>query len=211
MKLQTILIATIATIAFLMSGCASKNMQAQNSGFFDDYKQFDKKSDVKPSLEKYEKIMLAPVKVISVTAKEEQTPKQKKLYEEIANYLNVLYKKDIEASGSYEIVDAASPNTLILETGISAVEVHLDDEKWNQLSPVTLDLNVVSYNAYMDEDVRILGEMRLIDADTNEVVYRGLKIQKDAKIIIAGDSLELEDVKSALDSWLAQVRKDISK
>ncbi len=211
MKLQTTLIATIATLAFMMSGCASKNMQAQNSGFFDDYKQFDKQTDAKPSLEKYEKIIVIPVKVISIISQEEQTPKQKKLYEEIANYLNILYKKDIEASGSYEIVDAASPNTLILETGISAVEVHLDDEKWNQLSPVTLDLNVVSYNAYMDEDVRILGEMRLIDANTDEVIYRGLNIQKDSAIVIAGDSLELEDIKPALDSWLSQIRKDISK
>ncbi len=211
MIVKTIAITTMLGAMFFMSGCSSKTMQATNTGFFDDYAKLEKTKQIKPDLKKYEKIIIIPVEIISVNLEEKRTPKQKELYEAIANYLNISYKKDIEASGAYEIVEKKDLNTLILQTAISSVEVHFEDKKWNQYSPIPLDINVVSYNAYMDEDVRILGEVKLIDAQSGEVIFKGLNIQKDKKIIVDGRHIELEDLTGGLDSWLAQIRNDLEK
>lgn len=211
MRLKIVALGAITGVLFMLSGCSTKTMQATNTGFFDDYKQFDNTQVTKPNLQKYEKIMIMPVEIISVNLEEKRTPLQQEFYDEVSLYLNTSYKKDIEANGNYEIVDEKSSNTLIMQTAISAVEVHLRDKNWNQFSPISLDLNVVSYNAFMDEDVRILGEVKLIDAQSGEVIFRGLNIQKDAKIVVSGSRLKLEDLMNGLNGWLAQIRDDLQK
>ena len=211
MKLQTILLSITLGLAFFMSGCASKNMEAKNSGFFTDYTELEKQSKLKPDLSKYKKIIVAPVQVISVISPDEQNEAQKKLYKEISEYLNVEYKKEIQSAGNYVVTEGEYPDAMILETAISTVEVHFDDDKWNQFTPTPMGINVVSFNAYMDEDVRILGEKRLLDSETKKVLARSMSIQKDVKIILSAEHLEFKDVKPALDSWLAQIKKDFSK
>lgn len=211
MRLKIVALGAITGIVLIMNGCSSKTMQATNSGFFDDYKQFENVEIQKPNLKKYTKIIVMPVEVISVNLEESRTPKQQELYDDISLYLYTSYKKDLQESGSYELVDKKSSNTLILQTAISTVEVHTEDKNWNQLSPISLDLNVVSYNAYMDEDVRVLGEVKLIDAQSGDVIFRGLNIQKNDKILISGEYLTIEDIKNGLDSWLEQIRNDLQK
>jgi len=211
MKLQTLLLWAIFSLIFLVSGCASKNMQAQNTGFFEDYEQFDKQTAVKADLSKYKKIIVVPIEVMSAIAEDKQTEKQKKLYKEISEYLLAEYKKEIKNSARFVLTETSSPNTIMLETGISTVEVHFDDASWNQITPIQMGLNVVSFNAYMDGDVRILGEKRLVDAETKEVISRSMNIQKNNEITISGETIEFKDVKPALDSWLAQVKEELSK
>ena len=72
-------------------------------------------------------------------------------------------------------------------------------------------MNVVSFNVYMDEDVRLLGENRLVDSVNLDVLSRSMYIIKDKKIIIDADNLEFENLKEALDIWLTQVKKDLNK
>lgn len=217
MKLETIFISAVLSVAFLMSGCAGKSVTAGNTGFFKDYEKFEQSNDSSKQfisgidMTGYKKIIIAPVEVVSVIPEDKQTPSQKKLYKEISEYLSAGYKKEIEKSGRYTISETKGPNTLKLESAISAVEVHFDDDRWNQFSPVSIGVTVVSYNAYMDEDVRILGEKRLVDAQTGEVLVSSMNIQKDEKITLKHDNLEFEDVKPALDSWLEQLKKDLSK
>ena len=211
MILRTIAIGVIMGATFLMSGCASKNMQAKNSGFFEDYSELKKQTELKPDFYKYKKIIVAPVQVISAITPEEQTEAQKKLYKEISEYLNAQYKKEIQSAGKYTVTDNEYPDAMILQTAVSTVEVHFDDDKWNQFTPTPMGVNVVSFNAYMDEDVRILGEKRLVDSETKKVLARSMSIQKDVKIILSAEHLEFKNVKPALDSWLAQIKKDFSK
>lgn len=214
MRSQSIFIGIVLLMAFIISGCSSRVAQAKNTGFFQDYNSIQTKgslsySDANNGLDKYKNILVAPVVVISKIKEEEQTDGQKKLYKDISEYLTSEYKKEINKSGRYNIVENSTVDTLKLETAISAVEVHLDDEKWNQFSPVSLGLGVVSFNVYMDEDVRILGEKRLTDANSGKVVSRSMHIQKDQKVILSGDSLEFKDIKPALDSWIEQVKKEL--
>ena len=81
----------------------------------------------------------------------------------------------------------------------------------NQLSPIAMGLDVISFNAYMYEFVRLLGEMRLVDSSSKTVLSRDLNILKNEKIMISADDLEFKDVKHALDAWLAQVEINLNK
>ena len=214
LKLQTVFVSIVLLMAFIISGCSSRAVQVKNTGFFKDYDSINTKGSLDYSqdrgdISKYKNIIVAPVLVISKIKEEQQTPTQKKLYKDISEYLTSEYKKEIGMSGKYKLVEKSVPDTLKIETAISAVEVHLDDEKWNQFSPISLGLSVVSFNAYLDEDVRILGEKLLVDANSGDVLSRSMHIQKDEKIILNGENLEFKDVKPALDSWIEQVKKDL--
>lgn len=210
MKLQITLTGLVLGLAVLMSGCGStKEGPAVNTGFFKNYETL--KTQTAPSLKKYTKIKVAPIQVVPAIAPDKQTTSQKKMYADIAAYLNEEYKKIISTSGSYTLTDKDAEDTLVLESAISAVEVHFDDKEWNQLSPIAMGLDVVSFNAYMYEYVRLLGEMRLVDASTKAVVSRNLTIIKENPIFITGDDLEFKNVKASLDNWLAQVKINIEK
>jgi hypothetical protein len=211
MKLQTVFVGAVLGLAVFVSGCGSTKEvgPAVNTGFFKDYEAINAASQA--SLKKYTNIRVAKVQVIPAIGSEKQTASQKKMYQDIAAYLDQEYKKLISASGRYNLVEKDTKNTLVLESAISAVEVHFDDKEWNQLSPIAMGLDVVSFNAYMYEFVRLLGEMKLVDAESGKVVSSHLNILKDEKIFITGDDLELKNVKAGLDSWLAQVKVNLEK
>lgn len=205
MKLQMAFTAIVLGLAVLFSGCeTAKEGPVVNTGSFKNYEALQ--TQAAPSLKKYKKIKVTPIKVVPAIAIDKQTASQKKMYADIAAYLNEEYKKIITLSEVYTLTDKDDENTLILESAISAVEVHFDDKEWNQLTPIAMGLDVVSFNAYMYEYVRLLGEMRLVDADTKVVVSRKLSILKENPIFITGDDLEFKNVKASLDSWLAQVK-----
>lgn len=169
MKLQTVLVGAVLGLAVFVSGCGSTKEvgPAVNTGFFQDYEAIQ--AAPQSSLKKYTNIRVAEVQVVPAIAPENQTASQKKMYKDIAAYLNQEYKKLINASGRYTLVEKDTKNTLVLESAISAVEVHFDDKEWNQLSPIAMGLDVVSFNAYMYEFVRLLGEMKLVDAESGKV------------------------------------------
>jgi hypothetical protein len=217
LKVSTIFAIALSAFALLMSGCASKNMDAKNSGFFKEYESFGtpngysaQKASKDFDMSKYKTVFISPVLVISAVPEAQLTPSQKKLYKEIAEYVADGYKREITKNG-YMLVDTKGADTLVLESAISAVEVHFEDEKWNQFSPIAMDVTVNSYNSYMDENVRILGEKRIIDAVSGETMFESMEIIKDEKIILSGESLEFENIKRALDKWIEQVKDRFAK
>jgi hypothetical protein len=217
LKVSTIFAIALSAFALLMSGCASKNMDAKNSGFFKEYESFGtpngytaQKASKDFDMSKYKTVFISPVLVISAVPEAQQTLSQKKLYKEIAEYVADGYKIEITKNG-YMLVDTKGADTLVLESAISAVEVHFEDEKWNQFSPIAMDVTVNSYNSYVDENVRILGEKRIIDAVSGETMFESMEIIKDEKIILSGESLEFENIKRALDKWIEQVKDRFAK
>lgn len=217
MKISTIFAIALSAFALLMSGCASKNVDAKNSGFFKEYESFEspngytaQKASKDFDMSKYKAVFISPVLVISAVSEAELTPSQKKLYKEISEYVMDGYKREISKSG-YMLTDTKGADTLVLESAISAVEVHFEDEKWNQFSPIAMDVTVNSYNSYMDENVRILGEKRIVDAVSGESMLESMEIIKDEKIILSGESLEFENLRPALDRWIEQVKNSFAK
>jgi hypothetical protein len=213
LNINNFLITAIFGATFLISGCASKKIYTQNSGFFKSYEELNKsikqksfvaKSKNSNNLSLYKNIIITPVQVISSIPIEQQSKSQKKLYAAISKYLTHGYKKKL--SKKFTIVEKPSQNTLTLQTAISAVEVHFDDEKWYQFSSTPLGLTAVSYNIYMDEDIRILGEKRLLDSKNGDILERSMNILSDDVVTTNGSNLEFDDIKPALDSWLEQIK-----
>ena len=205
MKRQIILTALIVSLTIFISAC-SKEAPAINTGFFKDYSTT--KQNIKPNLATYKKVKIVPVAVIPAITLEKQTVSQKKMYKDIENYLTKEYTNIVTASG-YTVTNKADKDTFILESAISMVEVHPHDKEWNQLTPIAIGLDVVSFNAYMYQNVRLLGEMRLVDAISGHVIGRNLSILKDNKILLDGDNLEFKNLKLSLDNWLKIVKANI--
>lgn len=211
MRLQIILKTIAISIIFLMTGCGSKATgPATNTGFFENYKKSEMQIQAKKALPLYTKIQVIPVRVISGQNISNESASQKKMYKEISNYVTDGYKKIVQKNKNYTLVDVKSENTLVLRSAISTVEIHPDDKNWNQLTPIAMGLDSVSFNAYMYEYVRVLGESKLVDASTNKVISRSMKIQQRHTIKITGDDLVFADIKPALDSWLVQIKNDLS-
>lgn len=200
MKLQIFTLSSILLGTFLMSGCAYK----------EDYTQLKTQTKVQPKPVVYTKINVKPVKVLSGYVESNENESQKKLYKKISQYLTSEYKKIIRENNRYTLSDSKDEDTLVLQSIISAVEVHYIDGQWKSHTPITLGLDSISFNAYMYEFVRILGESKLVDSITGKVISSSMKIQKKHKIKITGDDLVFEDIKPALDSWLVQVKLDLS-
>ncbi|QOY52021.1 DUF3313 family protein [Candidatus Sulfurimonas baltica] len=211
MRLQTLAVGIVVGVVFLMSGCSSRTIQAKNSGFFENYTHLNNSNINKTDLLKYKNIIVAPVLVISSISEDKQTLSQKKLYKEISEYLTSAYKKEIENSEKFKLTEVKSVNTLKFESAVSAVEVHFNDNKWDNFTPIAMGLNVVSYNAYMDEDVRLLGESRLLDSQNGKVLRISRNIQEGDKIVLNNNSLEFADLKMSLDGLLEQFREDLSR
>lgn len=218
MKFSTIFAVVFSTFALLTSGCASKNVDAKNSGFFKEYESFSSHNNYTAQkalkdfdMSKYKAVFISPVLVISAVPEAQQTPSQKKLYREMAEYVMDGYKREISKNSGFIIVDVKDADTVVLESAISAVEVHFEDEKWNQFSPIAMDVTVNSYNSYVDENVRILGEKRIVDSSTGETMFESMEIVKDEKIVLSGESLEFENIKPALDRWIDQVKNYFTK
>lgn len=220
LKLHEVLSALVIGAMFFMSGCSSKVVHPENTGFFKDYEQFKKSADFngsslsvssKADISKYESILISPVEVISSIAQEKQTPMQKKLYKEISDYLTDGYKREIAKSSKYKIAKTKGPNTMKLESAVSTVEVHFDDSKWNQFSPISMGVTVVSYNSYADEDVRLLGEKRLVDSMSGEVLFQSMNIMKEGEIVVESEDLEFKNIKPALDAWLEHIKNHFAK
>ena len=209
MKLSTIFTLALSVFAFLTSGCAGKSVAAKNSGFFNDYTQLKSsdglsaaKSFKEYDISKYKTVLISPVQVIAALPELEHSDSQRILYKKISEYVADGYKKEIQKNRNLKLVDIKGPDTLLLESAISAVEVHFDDKKWNQFSPIAMDVTVTSYNSYADGNVRILGEKRIIDAVTGESMFESMEIIKDEKIILEGETLKFENIKPALDKWI---------
>lgn len=220
MKLQTIVMSAVLGITVFMSGCANKELEQKHSGFLKSYEGLDDDHEkfegrmvrIMPGADftKYENIYVAPVQIMSGITEGEQTPAQKKMYQQISEYLTKGYKDEVSKNKRYALVENKNmPKTILFETGISAVAVNYDDMEWYQYTPITLGLTVIARSTYTDKAVRILGEGRLVDAETNKVLMRAMSLQKGEEVGTEADELTFEDVKPALDAWLKNSAKSL--
>ncbi|MCW8838729.1 MAG: DUF3313 domain-containing protein [Thiovulaceae bacterium] len=208
MKTNLLLSSLILLSIVLFSGCASKMQAPKNSGFFKSYEHLQVNSNHVSDAVKlaaYKKIYVEEVSVIPSIALEEQTSEQKQLYTGISKYATNKLKEALKFKNSNE----KTKDSLVMQSAISASEVHFDDKEWNQLSPLSLGITVVSLNAYLEESARLVGEYRLIAKD--ETISKSLKQIKEIPISLNGDYLTLDDLKSSIDAWVDIVASEINK
>ena len=218
MKIQAIFNAAVLGSLLMMSGCASKAVYQEQTGFLDDYETLISGSSCSKDqtvymysaqdLHAFNKVTLKTVKVISAIPEIEQTDEQKKLYQLISSYVTLGLKKAINEDDGLSLVDKPGKDTLDLDLAVSVVEVHLNDENWNQCSKTALGVNVVTYGVYLDDAVRILIESRISTEDTLQA--QSMQIIKDHVVRAENNTLSFENVKPALDAWLKDAIKSIN-
>ncbi len=218
MKIHTIFNAAVLGSLLMMSGCASKAVYQEQTGFLDDYETLISGSSCSKDqtiymysaqdLHDFNKVTLKPVKVISAIPESEQTQEQKKLYELISTYVTYGLKKAINEDTTLSLEEMPGKDTLDLELAVSVVEVHLNDENWNQCSKTALGVNVVTYGVYLDDAVRVLIESRISTEETLQA--QSMQIIKDHVIRAENNTLIFENVKPALDAWLKDATKSIN-
>ena len=219
MTIQTMITSTVLAAAILMSGCANKEMEEQQSGFLKSYEglEEDKKYEgtltrVMPGADfnKYQNIMVSPIQVLSGISEDAKTPHQKKLIQDMSNYLTEGYKEAFRTETAFNVVETAGPGTLKFEGAISAVEVHHDDLQWYQFIPISLAVTGVARATFVDGKARILGEGRLSDSQTGDVLMRVVSLQKGQPVTTDKDHLEFKDVQPGLDAWLGRLKTRIA-
>ncbi len=218
MKIHAIFNAVALGSLLMMSGCASKAVYQEQTGFLDDYETLISGSSCSKEqtiymysaqdLHDFNKVTIKPVKVISAIPESEQTQEQKKLYELISTYVTYGLKKAINEDTTLSLEEMPGKDTLDLELAVSVVEVHLNDENWNQCSKTALGVNVVTYGVYLDDAVRVLIESRISTEETLQA--QSMQIIKDHVIRAENNTLIFENVKPALDAWLKDATKSIN-
>lgn len=208
----------ILGVTLFISGCANKDMQAKESGFFKNYDKLEKqknmsiaKAYISPDADfsKYRYIYVAPVKIISAIPKDEQTYKQKLLFTKMEDYITNRYKEVIKDGTNYTLVDTPSKeNTLVFESAISAVEVHYDDLSGMDVMPMMFVVKMIKRSG-SDANVRILGESRLSDGSTKEVLVNMIELHKGEKVNVEADEIGFKDVKIALDDWMINTKNNL--
>jgi major membrane immunogen (membrane-anchored lipoprotein) len=221
MKFLTLLSTTLICTSLLFTACANRDVQAKHSGFlknYDDLKENDKLEGTRVKVEtgadftKYKNIYITPIEIVSVIPKDELTTGQKNLFEKITNYLTDGYKEAFRNGTGYILVDKKdTPNTLVFEGAISAVEVHFDDMQWYQFTPITLGITGMARATYVDGAVRILGEGRFYDGKTGKLLLSTMTLQKTQEISTDADKLVFKDVKPALDEWVKHTNENLEK
>lgn len=213
MKKTKIVMALALSSMLLLSGCANKAMvdTAEKQGFLGNYKELeaDKKYEgamtwvaTDANFKNYNSVMVAPVTVLSGVESGGMSANQKALLQEMAQYLTKGYRDAIRNSGSYQLADAAGPNTMRLDLQVSAVAVNSDDMKFYQFIPVALVLTGIKRAIDSGAAVRILGEGKLVDSQSNKTLLKGMNLVKGKEIKTSAAELTFADVKPSLDLYI---------
>lgn len=220
MKNQFCIVCLVVFTVFFIGGCANKSMEDKHSGFLKSYSGLKdvaegRKLQIMPGADfaKYKNLYVAPVQILHGIVEGVVTPSEKKLFQEMSDYLTEGLKKDTKKNGILTLTeDKKAPQTMVFESAISAVAVNFDDMSWYQFTPITMAATAAARASVVDKQVRILGEARLSDGDTGSVLMRVVNLQKGHEVAPGTevDDLVFADVQPALDAWLKQYSKNLA-
>lgn len=199
----------------LMAGCASTTTNPeQYSGFLSDY------SGLRPAqsasgvpVMRWVAADFQPQAYHSLLVEKPQfypAPKpnaqvSQKTLDEIADYLQQALQREL--GGQLRIVNHAEPDTIVLRTAISAVELTPEGLKVYEVIPVALVAAAAMTAAgTRDLDTNIYIEVEALDGRTNAPLTRvvrkghGLQLENDST------QLSLKDLKPVLDEWAKDTR-----
>lgn len=211
MKKTKIVMALALSSMLLLSGCANKEMvdKAEKQGFLGSYKDLKKDKEgamtwraPDANFKNYNSIIVAPITIQAGMDTGSMTAGQKALLQEMAQYLTQGYKDAIKNAGAYQVVDVAGPHTMKLELQVSAVSVNSDDMQWYQFIPVALVLTGIKRAVDSGAAVRILGQGKLVDSQSDKMLLKGMNLVKGKEINASAAELTFADVKPSLDLYI---------
>jgi len=115
----------------------------------------------------------------------------------------------IKEQYSYKLVKTKDlPNTLVYESSVSAVSIEFDDLSAMNFMPMMFVGTMLARATVKDGNLRILGEERLSDAQTNKVLIQMMRLHRGQEISKNEDTVSFEDIKATLDNWLYDTDKN---
>ena len=221
MKISSLIPVVLLGTTLLISGCSSKDVQVDNSNFLNSKKGFVESGKLEGTktyisqeadFSAYDNIYVAPIKVLSAIPEDELTPNQKQLKQQMSEYLTQHYKDLLAQDTSYTLVaDKNTPKTLVYEGSVSSVEVEFDDLSGMNFMPMMFVGTMVARATFKDGNIRILGEGRIKDAQTNEVLIQMMRLHKGKEVDANAEDLKFTDVKPTLDDWLKDSKRNLAK
>lgn len=208
MKITHLISAVISLV--VLSACSAGVSYQYRTGFLKNYESLEKASkgeshffekigDV--DLADYDKILVPDIKIIANT--NASTPQENELYAQISAYTSAAYRKNISKNSSnYTLVDVSQEGTMIMQIAISLVESHPEDKNWDNLIAFPFNLNANTYTNFVDGNVRVLIEARIMDAMSSKVLAHSMRVIMQDEVRLSGDQLEFKDLQSSLDRWL---------
>jgi len=219
--MKTILTSAMLGFTLLISGCSSHNVSVEESSFLHSTEGFEEtaklegtKTYIQPDADfsHYKNIYVAPIKVVAAIDENQMNEAQKKLSQEISVYLTQAYKERLKHSTAYHLVQSADEeNTLVFEGSISSVNVEFDELSGMNFMPMMFVGTMIARATFKDGNVRILGEGRLKDAQTGEVLIQMMRLHKGKEVSVDADELVFDDVKPTLDEWLQDSNANLQK
>lgn len=198
-------------LSLVFTACSTTQTYHNRTGFFKSYESFKpvahnsslffhKEADA--NLSAYDKMFIPEIKILPHTL--QTTSEDNKLFAQIAAYATSAYTKNIiKNSANYKVVDVAQKGAMVMQIAISVVEVHPEDENWDQLSSLPFTLDASTYAAYTEGNARLLIEARISDAMSGSLLARSMRIVNKEKIRLHEDThLQFKDLQAALDTWL---------
>jgi len=202
---------SLLLISFVVTACSTTQIYHNRTGFFKSYDEFKpvahssslffhKEEDANLSV--YDKMFIPEIKVLAHTT--QVSPEDNKLYAQIAAYGTAAYTKNIiKNSANYKVVDVAQKGAMVMQIAISMVEVHPEDDNWDQLSALPFTLDAQTYSVYSEGNARLLIEARVSDAMSGRLLARSMRIIIKEEVRLHNDAhLQFKDLQSALDTWL---------
>jgi len=154
------------------------------------------------NLSQYSKILIPEIKVLPMS--KVLNAYDHKLYKTVSAYTTASYQKMLmKNSANYKLVDVAQKETMVMNIGLSMVEVPEGVRVLEELSSLPFQVNEESKKAYADSKVRLMIEVKTTDAMSGKLLARSVHVMVDEKIQ-AESMLKFRDIQGSLDAWLAQ-------
>ncbi|UVE17920.1 DUF3313 domain-containing protein [Pseudomonas sp. LS44] len=194
----------------LLSSCASKvTKPEQYSGFLSDYSVLKPATSASgvpvlrwtaPGLDmsQYHSVMVERPQFYPRPQPSAQVSQQ--TLDQIAGYLQQAFQREL--GGELQVVQNPGPNTLVLRSAITSVNVSPEGLKAYEVIPIALVVAAASAAAgTRDENSEIYVEMQVLDGVTQKPVAQ--VVRKGTGLTLENDStqLSLKDIQPALDVW----------
>jgi len=218
---NTVMYPAILILSLLLAGCGHTPVQVDDSEFLEPIQGFVESGDlegtktyVSPTADfsEYSTIYIEPVKIFPALNNEDLSEGQRQLKKQISDYLTSRYREVFANTTSYTVVDSKDmPNTLILESSISAVTVEFDELGGMSYMPMMFVGTMVARATFQDGNIRLLGESRLRDSQSGDVLIQMMRLQKGKASNSNAEELVFADIKPTLDEWLEASKRNLIK
>jgi hypothetical protein len=118
---------------------------------------------------------------------------------EVLNYLDRRLREEIGKHA--KVVDQPGPGVARLRAAITTIDADTQPLRWYNYTPITMAVaGIGEATGVRDEQVQIIAESELLDAETSELLAAGSRFGAGENVN-PGEAITIGDLKEVLDQW----------